>query len=393
MKKEHTALMEAMLPKEGNITLGDLVLDLVQKTSELTTSLNPAVTKEVSLLVRSMNCYYSNLIEGHNTTPREIDQALSGNYSTEPEKRALQLEAKAHIEVQGMIDSGLAPQVSPTSKEYLLWLHYEFCSRLPEELLILTNPDTGREIQVVPGQLRDGEVSVGRHIPPLQGNLDSFLTRFEEAYVPERLSKVSQVISAAAAHHRLTWIHPFYDGNGRVVRLMSYVMLARTGAGSPLWSVARGLARETDRYKSLLEAADMPRQGDRDGRGSLSEKALVNFCQFFLEVCIDQVKYMKDILNSSELERRMRLYVEDEIAAKRLLKGSDKLLREALLIGEFERHKAQDITGYSDRQARRVLSSLLKANLLKSDTPKGPVRLGFPINVLERWFPLLYPQV
>ena len=55
-----------------------------------------------------------------------------------------------------------------------------------------------------------------------------------------------QVIAVAAAHHRFVWIHPFYDGNGRVVRLMSHAMLKRLGVGSSLWSVARGLARHRD---------------------------------------------------------------------------------------------------------------------------------------------------
>ena len=277
-----------------------------------------------------------------------------------------------------MIDRGEDPAVSPASQEYILWLHREFCSCLPRELLWIENPDTG--------EIREGNVIVGRHIPPTHENLPRFLYRFEEAYVPQKMSKINQAIAAAAVHHRILWIHPFYDGNGRVARLMSYAMLLRTGAGSPLWSVAQGLARNEIRYKRLLEAADNPRQGDRDGRGNLSEKALVNFCEFFLEVCIDQVDYMKDLLKPTELKRRIKLYVEDEIAAKRLL-------REALLAGEFERGKAPEITGYKERQAREVLSTLLEKGLLKLDSPRGAVRLAFPIDVLERWFPLLYPEV
>ncbi len=85
------------------------------------------------------------------------------------------------------------------------------------------------------------------------------------------------------------------------------------------------------------------------------------------------------------------IHVEEMIAMKELPKGSYSLLREALLIGEFERGKAQEITGFKDRAAREVLYALVKKGLLISDTPRGPVRLGFSIDVVERWFPSLYP--
>jgi Fic family protein len=217
------------------------------------------------------------------------------------------------------------------------------------------------------------------------------MERFEQAYAPAHLSKMRQVIAVAAAHHRFVWIHPFYDGNGRVVRLMSHATLKRLGVGSSLWSVARGLARNVGRYKALLMAADRPRRNDLDGRGNLSLEALVEFCQFFLSTCVDQVEYMRSILEPAELLRRMEIYTEDEVRAGRLPRGSFPLLREALLAGEFERGQAPTVTGYKERMARMVLSQLLELGLLVSAGPRAPVRLGFPITVVERWFPALYP--
>lgn len=388
---ESIGLIEPLLPPEGAGDLNDLAFDLVSKASSFAGMLNPVVSKSMGTLVRSMNCYYSNLIEGHDTTPREIDRALAEDYSTEPKKRALQKEAVAHIDVQRMIDGGLAPDFYPISSGYGEWLHKEFCDRLPEELLWVKNPDTGEKIQVIPGKYRDGTVTVGRHIPPLPENLDRFLERFDQAYDPNRLSKLQRIISIAASHHRYAWIHPFYDGNGRVVRLMSYAALKEINVGSELWSVARGLARRKDEYKALLQAADEPRRGDLDGRGTLSQAALVDFCEFFLKICIDQVEYMSSLLDFKTLSERMRIHVEEMIAMKELPKGSYALLREALLIGEFERGKVEEITGLKDRAAREVLYALTKKGLLVSDTPRGAVRLAFPIDVVERWFPLLYP--
>jgi Fic family protein len=384
--------MDPMLPPEGQREIEDAAFDLIAKASSLAGQINPVVTGAVGTLVRSMNCYYSNLIEGHNTHPRDIDRALHQDYSTEPKRRALQLEAVAHIEVQQAIDEGRDDPAFPASTAYTLWLHREFCGRLPNELLHVEDPESKRSLRFEPGVLRDGEVIVGQHLPPAAANLPRFLSRFEQVYDPKNLSKVRQVIAVAAAHHRFLWIHPFYDGNGRVTRLMSHAMLKRLGVGSSLWSASRGLARNVGRYKALLMAADEPRHGDLDGRGNLSQAALIEFCQFFLTVCVDQVNYMRSILEPSELLRRMEIYVEEEVRASRLPKGSFPLLREALLAGEFERGQAPALTGYKERMARTVLSRLLELGLLISAGSKAPVRLGFPITVVERWFPALYPQ-
>ncbi len=337
-----------------------------------------------------MNCYYSNLIEGHDTHPISIDRALAGDYSTDRDQRDLQLEARAHIEVQQLIDQGKAP--SPVvSKNFITWVHREFCSRLPDDLLLVDNPDTGEKLCLAPGELRQASVRVGRHIPVDADRLPAFLDRFEAGYGSRQLTKIQQIIAVAASHHRLLWIHPFLDGNGRVTRLFSHAFLRDLNIGSQLWSVSRGLARTVDHYKRHLMEADEPRRGDLDGRGNLTNAGLETFCLYFLTTCVDQVTFMESLLEPSELLRRIEIWAEEETHAKRLPKGAWPLLREAILAGEFSRGKAESITGYEERQARTVLKSLLDLGVLVSDGPRGPVRLGFPVAVVGRWLPRLYP--
>ena len=155
-----------MPPEEGQRRLEDAAFDLVSRASSLAGQSNPIVTASIGALVRSMNCYYSNLIEGHDTHPRDIDRALRKDYSAEPTRRALQLEAVAHIEVQQAIDEGRDDPAFTASSPYALWLHREFCRRLPEELLWVEDLESKRRVQIHPGELRDGEVAVGRHLPP-----------------------------------------------------------------------------------------------------------------------------------------------------------------------------------------------------------------------------------
>jgi Fic family protein len=383
--------IEPMLVPEANLELDDLIFELNGKASGLSGTLPSEVQHELGHLVRSMNCYYSNFLEGHQTAPRDIERALRSDFSREPKQRALQVEARAHIEVQQMIDSKRDPEeLWPASEGYVRWLHREFCSRLPPEFLVTRTVDTDREIPVVPGEFRTGPVDVGRHEPPRHTALAGFMRRFTAAYRPEELSKPRRLMSVAAAHHRFTWIHPFADGNGRVARLMSHAMLYRLLGGNTLWSISRGLARNADEYKTRLAAADLPKRNALDGRGALSLEELTRFCQFFLRVCIDQVDFMEKLFQPREILRRMELYVTDEVVARRLPKGSFEMLREAFYSGSVPRGKAPSITGYEERRARETVATLLDRGLLVTTGPRAPVSLGFPSDVLERWLPNLY---
>lgn len=249
-----------------------------------------------------MNCYYSNLIEGHNTHPIDIERALKNDYSTDIHKRNLQIEAKAHIAVQKWIDDG-GLSGRATTKDGIIEIHQRFCENLPEDLLYVENPDTKERLPVVPGELRTSHVQVGRHVAISPGSLSRFLDQFEEAYTG--LGKADTIVAIAGAHHRLLWIHPFFDGNGRVARLMSHAMLLETLNTGSIWSVSRGLARKEEAYKGYLAACDAKRRNDLDGRGNLSEEALAEFTRFFLEICLDQVRFMESLVEPKQLHKRI----------------------------------------------------------------------------------------
>ncbi len=376
------------MPADRTLALANKGSELARLAGELAGRVRPPLSLELGRLVRSMNCYYSNLIEGHPTHPIDIDRALAGLVTGTREQRNLQLEAVAHIAVEGMIDEGRAPR--PTmSVDFLRWLHREFCIRLPDELLWVTNPDTGKRSKVVPGEFRDEFVAVGDHIAPPPEEIGPLLDRLLGGYV--RVSGVERYAAVAAAHHRLLWVHPFLDGNGRVARLFSHALLKDCGLGAELWSVSRGLARKVEDYKALLRQADEPRRGDLDGRGNLSDKGLQDFCAFFLDTCIDQVRFMADMLKPEELGVRIKVWADEEVAAGRLPKGAWPLLREALLAGTFERGRAGAIAGYGERQGRTILTALVDRRVLTADGPKKPVRLAFPAELADRWIPTLYP--
>lgn len=383
--------MEPMVPAEASRLLDDDILPLVAEANQLAGRIHPILRESIGDLVRSMNCYYSNLIEGHDTHPRDIDRALANDFSSEPKKLDLQKEAVAHIHVQRLIDAGRDPDVWPASAAYASWLHEEFCSRLPPDMLFVTDDKTGEKLEIIPGRWRKREVQVGRHVPPPHEELPRYMVRFDAAYGSPPLSKTRQIQTVGAVHHRLLWIHPFLDGNGRVARLMSHALLKRLGIGTSLWSVARGLARDEQRYKALLAQADGPREGDLDGRGNLTERGLIEFCKFFLDRSVDQIRFMSSLLEPARLLTRMEIHIEEEVRAKRLLRGSFAVLREAVLVGEVERSKIPALTGYEERGARNVTAALVDRGMLSATTHRAPLRLAFPADAAERWFPNLYP--
>lgn len=389
---ETVSAMEPLLLREESrhrAGLTDLALELAQRSAGFRRSLPESLVTSLADLVRSMNCYYSNLIEGHDTHPVEIERALKGDYSKDAKKRDLQLEARAHIEVQRWIDGGALKGRSVTAAA-LQEIHQRFCSLLPEELLTVEDPVTKKRVTVVPGQLRNRDVQVGRHVAISPPAVPRFLARFEQAY--GALGKTDTILATAAAHHRLAWIHPFVDGNGRVARLMSHATMLESLDTGAVWSVARGLARNVQAYKSHLAACDLPRRNDLDGRGPLSEESLAEFTRFFLTTCLDQVAFMEKLVRPNELRTRIQLWAEEEIRLDRLPPKSGSVLEAVLYRGELPRGDAAAVVGTGDRQARRVVSALLDRGVLVSASTRAPLRLAFPAALAPRWMPGLFPE-
>lgn len=384
--------MEPMLPTNSPI-LDELAIEVIRRSAALGGALHPVTRQSVATLVRNINSYYSNLIEGHNTNPVDIENALANDYSHDPAKRALQLESTAHVYVQQKLEERLAndSSIDICGVDFLCWLHREFYERLPEEFLEVEFK--GSKKKIIPGRLREDEVTVGSHLAPHSSLISIFLNRFSDIYGNRAQGVVAKIIASAASHHRLAWIHPFLDGNGRVTRLFSQAFLMKTGIdGHGMWTVSRGLARNRDAYMKMLAGADKLRLGDLDGCGNLSQQGLVSFCRFFLETALDQIVFMDQLLDLDGMKKRIAAFVERQAAFGLLQKNSGYLLEATLFHGKLPRGEVPRILNMPERSARRVLKELLDKKLLTSDSVKGPIRLAFPAKVAAYYFPRLYPD-
>ena len=275
------------------------------------------------------------------------------------------------------------------SADALSWLHRELFSGLPADDLRLSDDSA-----MVPGALRQRGVAVGRHEASAWEALPDFLQRWQTVYAGTRRGEAA-VVALAASHHRLAWMHPFLDGNGRVARLHTHLLLHSWGLTNGLWSPLRGFARTESRYKSLLQAADEHRRGDLDGRGNLTQAGLVEWIRYTLEVCIDQVEFMGQLLNVQGMRDRIQAALTFEAAVVKSGVRTEALMPLHYLFatqGELGRADFKAMTGLGDRLATSLVSALLQRGFLATDSAYGSLRFAIPRHALRFYFPVLWPE-
>ncbi|OYT86919.1 MAG: cell filamentation protein Fic [Burkholderiales bacterium PBB6] len=379
-----------LLPSEAKIG------PLLERASELVRSAGAASQMHVPValrkLLRSMNSYYSNKIEGQHTRPAEIERALRRDFSANSDLARRQRLAISHIEAEEQLEAeylGAEGLEQLWRVDALCSVHRELFGRLPPEDLADEN---GNRFE--PGALRQRDVEVGMHVAPAHASVPAFIASWGQTYSHVRQGEMT-VVAIAASHHRLAWIHPFPDGNGRVSRLHTHLALHSLGYLGGIWSPLRGFARTHEQYYQTLAHADEPRMGDLDGRGNLSERALMEWITYVLDVCIDQCRFMQESLQMGTMLERIRTcLVVEELRSTGVRQEAAYPLHYLLQTGgELDRGAFVGMmSGMGDRTARAVLSSLINRGLLESDSPRGKVRFGVPHHALRFYFPSLWPE-
>ncbi len=396
---DHPDQLEPLIPQDQACeSVFEKAHDLRTASARLTGACQAGVSRELAWLLRAMNSYYSNKIEGEHTRPVEIEQAMAHQFSDDAEKARLQRLAIAHIETERWLFESRPETASLYEVESVQAIHRHLFSQLePQDRVVrLLDPsgEVTEAVAVEPGMIRTRDVAVRRHVAPAWQALGPMLARWSQGYGRVRRGEM-QLIAAAAAHHRLAWIHPFFDGNGRTARLHSLAVLQSLDLTCGLWSPLRGLARSGDRYAQRLSDADMSRMGDLDGRGQRSQKMLIEWIDFFLDVCIDQVRFMSRMLNLQDMEDRLgALLAHEEHVVKRGLRMEALRPLHYLFAtqGEIARGEFASMTGLGDRTAVSLIGKLIDVGLLVSDTARGKVRFGIPMPALRFLFPALWPE-
>lgn len=347
--------------------------------------------RRIGGLMRITSSYYSNLIEGQYTEPA----SLSANAPRRNPKVLTEL-AVSHIGAQEALERLLRTPRGSTMEwagmfapSLVARVHRRLFAGAGQAELALTD---GREL--VPGQLRnvsEKNVMVGDHFAPAWQSILPMMSRLQTVY--GRIGdQRTRLLGALAYHHRLAFVHPFEDGNGRVVRMLTHLQLAKLGLVSPLWSLSRGLARQQDEYYRRLRSAYQPRRGDLDGRGQLTQSGLLEFVEFMLQVCLDQMKYIEHAMGMATLRQRLERAIafEPRFEQAGIKQEVARALHILLTHGEVSRSDFKIYTGLHDRVASGQLNKLVTLGLV--DAPSVKSRQLYP--GLPVWFAqLLFPDL
>jgi len=391
------------LPRDNDGKIFSELLLLSEKvcieSAKLSTIHNHHVIKSIKELLRKVNSYYSNKIESEGTHPLDIERAMREDFEEDEHRRNLQKLSLVYIEVQGVVEA-LAEDESYNfyTKEAVKNIHYQFYSKeeMSPFLQIKKEGKSKEYIHMEAGQFRTNDVAVGHHIAPPFEKLDSLFNEYESFYkMHPFMTQATKLIYAISSHHRLTWLHPFLDGNGRTSRLVldgSLEHMKLEGYG--LWNISRGLARNTKAYRQYLSQADMVRQGNLDGRGVLSTKGLRVYVKFMLETALDQIAFMNESLKLDSLSMRIENFVAFSQKnmygdTKALPKYSELLLKALLVQGEIPRGKVKAIIGKETKTASTLVRNLINLEYIESDSSKSPIRLKFNSFFASKIFPEL----
>jgi len=374
----------------------EFAAELVAECHRLGGRAGEPVRRALRPRLRAMNSYYTNKIEGQHTLPSDIERAMRREFDADAALAKKQRLAIAHMEVEQQLEERLG-RTTPRDlfdRQLVREIHGLLYGKLPEADRAT---DEGRPI--VPGEYRRDDVTVGRHVAPSWKDIDDLLYGWADRY-RSLAGTEALLVGTACSHHRLAWVHPFIDGNGRVARLHSHLVLHAMGLTHGLWSPMRGLARTREQYYARLNNADLSRRNDLDGRGPLSQEELVAFARYFLEICLDQVRFMRERLDLTSLKDRLKallLSLQEnswQIGSEKSIVKPEALeaLHYIAMTGPVERSRFIAMTGLEERTGRRVLASLLDYGVLSAESSRSPIAFAVPLKSLKVLFPNLWPE-
>jgi len=365
---------------------------LPRKTQFLAGRLPSETAARLGRLLQITNTYYSNLIEGQYTEPAEMQKAQAAPVK---DRKQLKNPAVEQMAVQALLERVLRQRApfawgDMFAPELVSTAHKRLFSGASDAERTLSDSSI-----MQPGILRSvtgHNVVVGNLDAPDACAVDGMLRHLQAGFGRQTDSR-RQLISALAYHHRLAWVHPFADGNGRVARLVTHLQLVSLGLKPTLWSLSRGLARQHQDYYTALTMADRRREGDLDGRGQLSQRRYFEFIEFMLQVCHDQVDYMTAAVDPSQLRERVihAFHYNEKLIKQGIRPESAPAIIALITQGSLPRNEIKTFTGLTPRPAIDELSRLIKVGLVESRTPKSRfVTPGLPAWFAQDIFPDLH---
>ncbi|GFO60941.1 Fic family protein [Geomonas silvestris] len=242
----------------------------------------------------------------------------------------------------------------------------EITHLLIRELHSLTVKDLVREGDRTPGRYRTGPVMIAgaTHTPPAPLMVQDYMQELV-AFINRNDPPKYDLLKAALAHHRFAWVHPFSNGNGRVVRLLTYALLIKYGfnvtTGGRVLNPTAVFCNDRQMYYDMLSLAD-----------SGTPEGTEQWCLYVLSGIRDELAKV-DQLTRYEFLKDKILFPALEYSRTRglILPYEEKVLRQSVTLREFKSSDYADLfPEVTERQRAYQLKKLVDSGMLQ------PVRPG-----------------
>jgi Fic family protein len=283
--------------------LTDLIIELdYLRKKELKGSTNPIVFFQLKEIFQMLESIGSARIEGNRTTLAEY---IETKLEVTPSSSQSIKEIDNMLQTIRLIDDYLKD--GPISKSFISQIHQKIVEGL--------SPPPDGEGDRTPGVFRTQPVTIqkSKHIPPDYTRVNDYMERLID-FINNDVSAKYDLIKVAQAHHQFVWIHPFTNGNGRTVRLLTYAMLVKYNFKINEGRIINPTAIfciDRDKYYHFLSRADA---GTIDG--------IEEWCEYVLEGLkneISKIDNLSDYLFLKEkiLQPAIRYSFERQFITKR----------------------------------------------------------------------------
>ncbi len=333
--------------------LTDLIIELEHlRKKEIRLTTHRELFSQLNHVFHTLESIASARIEGNNTTIAEyIETKIEEGYKKPPNvKEILNLE-KTMSYIEDVID-----QIQIDGK-FLAGIHKRIVDGLP--------PPPRGEGDHFPGRFRQEEISIAHsaHQPPPPYDVSKYMEElFRFIYKPDP-SKYD-LLKTAIAHHRFLWIHPFANGNGRVVRMLTYAMLIKQGFREDIDRIINPNAvfcSDRKRYYDQLAKAD--RGNDMD---------ILGWCIYVMQGLKDEINKIDRLANVSYLKTKILLPAIDYALKMKYI--SDLEATVLKIATEKQEVQAKDFKGVFKKKLPQEISRQLKR--LKDAKMLVPIEKG-----------------
>lgn len=201
--------------------------------------LSPGIVNKLREQFAIEMTYNSNAIEGNRLTLKETYLVVDEGITVKGKSLKEHLEAKNHYEAVHFLYDLVEHEKKHTISEQLV--------RSLQQLIIQEHDKS------IAGVYRTGSVFItgSKHQPPEALDIPLLMKNLL-LWTNKNIKKLHPIELATIFHHKITNIHPFFDGNGRTARLTMNLLLMQEGY--PIVSI---LKNDRKKYYSVLEKADL----------------------------------------------------------------------------------------------------------------------------------------